>query len=471
MDHHRSDDRHRRRRHRRPREEKKYDDDDENIEEEEERRRRRRRRRREEEEQEQEQEANDRRRKRRRRRKESKRSNSNRRHRDNVESASSASYSSSSSSSSSSDEEEVEENDRKRKRRSRDKDRKYSRKREDHNKKSKKQKKKKRTKSSKRDRQQQQPKDKSASTPSKPDKSKLYDMGPNLGRVPDTLIDPQHDYFTYHQPFWVYLYREEGVAFNDLTSEDAHKAFGRFAKEYNAGRLEHPYYSKSKSHSSSSDSFPKQVLDECKTTQHSWSFQTTATERKGLQVLQEGVRHQTEYSQQQQEDKPKQASASMSSIISPAQRLLEERLQERRANKRLKDHVKTVHEELSGGAKDLRERKLEQRRQQANRIHGAARQKEEALGGIELDDAALYGSSTQNHHNSNNSEEAAFQKALTKQRAHKAQRQEERTHRIEELQQKEKERQENMMKMLGLQGLMKSGQKIKIAPRNPAEPR
>ena len=297
-------------------------------------------------------------------------------------------------------------------------------------------------------------------------------MGPNLGRVPDTLIYPQHDYFTYHQPFWVYLYREEGVAFNDLTSEDAHKAFGRFAKEYNEGRLEHPYYySKSKSHSSSSDSFPKQVLDECKTTQHSWSFQTTATERKGLQVLQEGVRHQTEYSQQQQD---KQASASMSSIISPAQRLLEERLQERRANKRLKDHVKTVHEELSGGAKDLRERKLEQRRQQANRIHGAARQKEEALGGIELDDAALYGSSsTQNHHNNshNNSEEAAFQKALAKQRAHKAQRQEERTHRIEELQQKEKERQENMMKMLGLQGLMKSGQKIKIAPRNPAEPR
>ena len=128
----------------------------------------------------------------------------------------------------------------------------------------------------------------------------------------------------------------------------------------------------------------------------------------------------------------------------------EERLEERRANKRLREHVKSVREELQGGPKDFRERQIEKKREQSDKIHGASREKHDAM---ELSDNALYGGD--NSH---------FQAALERERLQKARTREERAGRITELQNKEKDRQENMLKMLGLQNL-KPGQKITIAPR------
>jgi hypothetical protein len=121
-------------------------------------------------------------------------------------------------------------------------------------------------------------------------------LGPPVGIPPAPKIDPEIDYFSYHQPFWVYLFREEGVAFNDLTSEEAHVAFERFVNHYNTGALEAAYYGK--------EGFPLKVLDECRTTRHKWSFQTSATERRGLEQLQEGVRKQTEYVAPEKQEGP-----------------------------------------------------------------------------------------------------------------------------------------------------------------------
>ena len=294
-----------------------------------------------------------------------------------------------------------------------------------------------------------------------PDKSKLYPMSAVLGSRPDTQIDPVKDYFTYHEHFWVYLYRNEGIAFNDLTSEQSRKAFERFASSYNAGNLEGEFYT---------SKLPAPVLEECKTTKHSWGFNTNMTdaEKKGLQTLQQNITKQTEYNNKAELPK----SSAKSGYCQPATTAMKpatgqdtdnnagptsktpaERLDERRANKRLRDHVRNVNEELDGGPKDFRERQLAKKREKADKIHGAARDKGEEA--TEISDRDLYGGA-------DNTE--GFQAALAREKARKERRTQARESRITELQQKEKDKQENMLKMLGLQNV-KPGQKITIAPR------
>jgi hypothetical protein len=130
---------------------------------------------------------------------------------------------------------------------------------------------------------------------------------------------------------------------------------------------------------------------------------------------------------------------------------VDDKLQEYRANKRLREHVRTVGEELTGGRKDGRERQLEKKKETAASLHGAARDREDA--GVELGDADLYGDGN-----------AEFSTALARERRYKEKRSAEKESRLAELQQKENERQQAMLNALGLTGI-KPGQKITIAPR------
>lgn len=302
-------------------------------------------------------------------------------------------------------------------------------------------------------------KDKQIKTSPKPDKSKLFPMGEPIGNKPDSMINADQDFFNYHQEFWVYLYREEGKCFNDIDNKDSHAAFARFCEQYNAGKLEEPYYKRK---------FPHEVIEESKTTKHSWAFKTTHGERKGLDDLQKGVRKQTEYSSTNTNTNINSNSNTNNSIdigsginaknqkvkaVPSVQRrpTAEERLEDRRANRRLKETVRLTHEELTGGSKDIRERQLEKKRDNAARIHGAHREKEEGGGGLEISDGVLYGDGKE-------------QNSFTRERRNKERREEHRKNRIEELQSKEEDRKNNMLKMLGLDNLQGQG-KLKIAPR------
>jgi hypothetical protein len=292
----------------------------------------------------------------------------------------------------------------------------------------------------------------------KVDKSSLVPLGDNVGTPPVTLIDLEKDYFTYHQHLWVFLFREEGAAFNDLTSDEARTAFGKFSERYNVGHLEAAYYDPK--------GLPQEILEECKTTRHSWSFQTSETERKGLKLLQKGVRRQTEYEAPPDSNKSTSTKADVGNaavkggdkaLIAPRRKTPEEQLADRQINKRLRGQVQAAEEELSGGRKEGRERQIEKRQEGASRIHAAAKDREEArAGGVELTSDAIYGGDGSN-----------FQSALSRERQRKAQRGDKQKSRMEELQKKELERQENMLKVLGLTGV-KPGQKITIAPRKDA---
>lgn len=283
------------------------------------------------------------------------------------------------------------------------------------------------------------------------DKSKLYPLGPIPKTPPSLLLNADLDYFTYHQHLWVYLYREEGIIFGDLTSEEARASFQRFCEAYNAGNLEQAYYEEGVA-------LPQPAVDECKTTRHQWSFQTSEVERKSLQLVEEGVRKQTEY------DADMKRSDDATVSLPPQQmeigvgnhsimKTSKERLEERRANHRLREHVRTAEEELGGGRKDGRERLVEKKQQRSAAIHASARDKDARMGGAELDDSTLYGG-----------DGSGFHEALAREKLKKAQRNDRAADRIQELQKKEDDRRKAMLASLGLSDIP-PGQKITIQPR------
>ena len=286
--------------------------------------------------------------------------------------------------------------------------------------------------------------------PKRVDKSQLTDMGPVRGNPPEQLLDAQDDYYALHQHFLVYLFREEGTVFSAVKStKDARKAFSRFVQAYNSGNLEQGYYQALP---------PAGAIEESTQKQHSWSFQTSRGEEKQLHMLQAGIRKQTEYQQGDSigpmPDSTAATAPSPTSLPNDTYSCKgqdpKDRAAQRTANRRLREHVRVVNEELTGGSKDFRERQLEKKKAQADRVHGAARAKDgDSM--VELTDDALYGQQDKN----------SFERAVQREKARSSRREQEKKSRLEELQQKEKDKQEAMFKLLGI----KPGQKITIASR------
>ena len=61
-----------------------------------------------------------------------------------------------------------------------------------------------------------------------------------------------------------------------------------FTREYNSGSLPDTFQQRS---------IPIKAMEECRRTQHAWSFQIKPSEQKALQVVKAGVLKQTEYNQ------------------------------------------------------------------------------------------------------------------------------------------------------------------------------
>mmetsp|Transcript_40883 Transcript_40883/g.46625 ORF Transcript_40883/g.46625 Transcript_40883/m.46625 type:complete len:419 (-) Transcript_40883:125-1381(-) len=255
-----------------------------------------------------------------------------------------------------------------------------------------------------------QRKDKKRKASPKLDKSKLFPMGEPLGYKPDSTINADEDYFNYHQEFWIYLFREEGKFFNDIGNKESHAAFARFVKQYNGGKLEEPYYKRN---------FPHEVIEESKTTKHSWTFKTTHNERKGLGDLKKGVRRQTEYSSRDSNIHSNSNTNINSNGIDSGKKPVAKYFPYVQRQQTAKERPEKRHKELAGGSKDLKERRLEKNYENSARIHGAHKESEEE--GVRRKD------------------------------------------RTEELEPREKERTNNMLKMLGLGNLQ--GRKLEIAPR------
>lgn len=131
--------------------------------------------------------------------------------------------------------------------------------------------------------------DESTKHPSKPSlkRSDLVPIGPKVTEPPTQKLDPDQDYFSYHNHLRLFLYRRDGTYFEDLTSSETHHAFEEFCSLYNSGKLESAYYPNFE--------LPQEALDQCKRTRHAWNFKTTQNEMNSLNLIKSGVKQQTEY--------------------------------------------------------------------------------------------------------------------------------------------------------------------------------
>jgi len=268
-----------------------------------------------------------------------------------------------------------------------------------------------------------------------------FPLGPVAGTPPPILLSEQ-DYFTHHDHFRLWLFREKGARFEDLSSEKARSSFAKFVRRYNEGALERDYYGEKP---------PPLALKECQRTAHGWSFETSLPERRFAEGIREIVRKQTD----REDARPPPLPPPPRRVEVAPRPSRESRAEERTENRRLRGHVQTVMEELTGGKKEGRERQIEKAREKAAALHGSAKDREEGAAGAMLDDKTLYGDSAGD----------SFKAALNRDRRRKELREEKRNGRVRELMQKEKEKQANMLRMLGLDNLQ-PGQRIQIAPRD-----
>jgi len=282
-------------------------------------------------------------------------------------------------------------------------------------------------------------------------------LGDVQNKPPQNKIHKTESYFSHNSHFRLYLYyKKNGIYFEDLTTKESHSLFHSFVKEYNAGSLEQVFYK---------EDIPVDLLEDCKlrSTQYDWKIRASERERSVLDQVKHRVRDQTEGTADTTFAVPCMPCTTTTTVsnktfsASTSNQNKEQRLNDRRANKRLRTHVKTVEEELTGGKPEVGTyaHTIQKRKELSNKLHASAKHKEDAMTGVELNDEDIYGSTGNND----------FQQALASEKRRNERRTEGRVKRLKELEKKEEGKKDAMMKMLGL-GNLKPGQKITIQPRN-----
>ena len=306
------------------------------------------------------------------------------------------------------------------------------------------------------------------------DTTNLISLGDIMSQPPSQQLDPTSDYFSHNSHLRLYLYRKYGIYFEDLSSFESHKAFEEFINVYNAGnKLEQAYYN---------ETLPQEAIDQCSRTQHQWKFRTNKLEQQSLEMVRAGVKKQTEYSDDKEGGRAeKNASAyvmnsSRGVAIGPTarpqkdgHRTPEEIASQRKSDKQHRERTKLANEEMYGAGKadaGSHERKLQNKREQSSKLHGAARDREsEAYGGAELNDDDIYGSGSGGVGRGKKRGKQTYEAALSREKAYRQRKETEKASRVSELLQKEEERKKAMFAQLGLDP-SKVGKKIQIAPRN-----
>ena len=302
----------------------------------------------------------------------------------------------------------------------------------------------------------------------------LISLGEITMQPPQELLHTDTNYFSHNSHLRLYLYRHYGIYFEDLTSNESHDAFQEFVSKYNNGELETAYYDPK-------GKLPQEALDQCSRTQHKWNFSTNRVEEQALKMVRDGVKKQTEYDAENNISTDNKGVGSMvqQTTVGPMQPVSAAATKkgdeehnhklsagERRlSDKRHRERIKVGNEEMYGVGKADRgswERKIEKRREQSNRQHGAARDRESEAGAVELDDNAIYGGGG----GGGGAGDISYEAALAREKKYREKRDAAKNERTTELLKKEEDKQKKMLEMLGIAGL-KPGEKIKIQPRQP----
>lgn len=315
------------------------------------------------------------------------------------------------------------------------------------------------------------------------DATKLVPMGKISHEVPMKLLDTDIDYFAYSSHLRIFLYRNYGIYFEDLTSDESHAAFEEFVTSYNNGNLELDYYS---NNSSGASSLPQDALDQCSHTKYKWKFRTNMLEEQSLEMVRAGVKKQTEYSENG--ITATTGAGQNTGFVIPGRRDFTRNVDgdndehktlykssteiaaQRQSDKRHRERIALANEEIHGIQTKPDhgwERAREMKQHMSEKLHGAARERD-GDAGIELDDDAIYGGGFDGGgrgRGRSRGGDISYEEAVGKERQRRERREADKAARTSELLAKEAEKQKKMLEMLGLSGV-KPGQKITIAPRN-----
>ena len=195
--------------------------------------------------------------------------------------------------------------------------------------------------------------------------------GPRI--MPSEVVDAKDDYFRKNDVFKVWLHRGKGVAFEDLTGDDSRALFAKFAKLWNAGKLEAMYVewrrrccSRCTPRSLTSplryyDGPPEDVVAACRKTTHTWGMKLSGKDRDDLQRLRDTMAS----------EKARESGAAAAAAAPPAMRRDRERAH-------FKDTLAAVAPKETG-----RDAKAAKRKEVGSKLHGAAQDAEDARDGME----------------------------------------------------------------------------------------
>uniref|UniRef100_A0AAV1UWP4 Uncharacterized protein n=1 Tax=Peronospora matthiolae TaxID=2874970 RepID=A0AAV1UWP4_9STRA len=272
----------------------------------------------------------------------------------------------------------------------------------------------------------------------------------------------EEDYFLRQTEFRVWLTQTKGKYVDDLSTAEAMKLFcTEFAKKWNRGQLASMFY----------QGLSESVVEQTKRTRHRWNFVSKLSDKEKFEVAtaKDSVDVATKkadllLSSSGQKGEPTEAKSkfrdrdsrrAMEGIPEDREETKKRRKTERR---REKEYGDTIVDELAPKATG-REAQLMKRRQIGAKLHGAARDREEARDGLDLDEGFLMGVS-----GGGNDE---LKRHLARRDAARCRKQKEQSMKIADLKAKESARMDKFLEDMGITAgpATSSSMSATIAPR------
>ncbi|EGZ15120.1 hypothetical protein PHYSODRAFT_301786 [Phytophthora sojae] len=270
------------------------------------------------------------------------------------------------------------------------------------------------------------------------------------------------DYFVRQTEFRVWLAQSKGKYVDDLSTDEAMELFtDEFAKKWNRGKLAKMFY----------EGLPESVVEQTKRTRHRWGFVAKLGEKEKFELATAkdsvGVATRKENllsSGKTRESKGPSSYEEGRSKRDKRREKDEDREDEREGDRkrrklerrREREYRDTVMEELAPKATG-REAQIEKRRQLGQKLHGAARDREDARDGLDLSEDFLMGGGR-------GAGDDDLKRRMAQRDSARRRKQDEQQEKLAELKAKESARMDKFLEDMGLAGANANGGKPMIIP-------
>ncbi|KAG6616600.1 uncharacterized protein IUM83_13076 [Phytophthora cinnamomi] len=270
----------------------------------------------------------------------------------------------------------------------------------------------------------------------------------------------EEDYFLRQTEFRVWLAQSKGKYVDDLSTEEATELFtDEFARKWNRGKLAKMFY----------EGLPESIVEQTKRTRHRWEFVAKLGEKEKFELatakdsvgvatrkenlLSSGRSRESEKSRFEETSENKRDRRQEKEDEDNRD---EDRKRRKVERKREREYRDAVMEELAPKATG-REAQIEKRRQLGVKLHGAARDREDARDGLDLSDDFLMGCGR-------GGGDDDLKRRMAQRDSVRRRKQDEQQEKLAELKAKEAARMDTFLSDMGLAGPNANGGKPMLIP-------